>query len=1026
MAYRADIEIAVRGAQELKRLQDQVSATSKLVDGLNSYLENIGTGGVVRSINNLNAAVANTAAIFNKAALGTEEATLAAKAYLAATNDANAGLREKANLLAQIQAKEIASQRRIVPGNAGVGQQTPALPPQLVKTYEIGQNWVQFFKDASAVAVDLKGRALNTKANWNEFFKTAAEAAVNVKANSLNTKASWNDFFTSAAQSAVSVKANSLNTKASWNDFFTSAAQSAVNVKANSLNTKASWNKFFKEAKELSAELQQSTKKGRSAAKGAGGAGGADKTKNFGLADAVIGGAFPLLFGQGPGASLGGAAGGLIGSRIGGGKGGFGGSLVGTIAGQATIDFAINSAIKLGKALEAPTSNIEDLISVLGIAGTSLKSNISVLQQLGLTSTASAIALAKLEELLGKEGFKNAEQFSKDSQKLANAFSRLQLAAANISNSALPGILDALTQVLKTGAQMGLPKGSSLDRAAEGANVISQETAKQAKAKQFIGPIPDAALQLERVAQKAITDEKQRQVNLAVAQKNLENDRLNLTRVGLASETGRIAILQLQNDLVKKQQEYTKETEAAKKSILSLDISLLQQQKAQAQAAQRNAVIEAQRAVDRQTGGLIIEQTELANELSKLESESARLIDGEEVGIASQLKSLQKRYNDEAGILLIKRDLEKLGINEVKVLNEIDTKYNALAAVLTQRLNNENELLTQQKAQYNLTQLQIDQQRELANLATEGTARLELQRTQSFQDPAGIGFFGSAIVNQKLALEEYNVTLRNYNAQLLALEESKAVPGLNPDVLLGLTQQSEALKDQIALYKEYQPAIIQARLEQEKFNAVFSATAPLVDNIVDSLNGVVSGTMTAQEAFASFLNAVSNMLVDAAKQMISQYIAIGIARMFAGLGTGLGSLGGGGGFGSFTGGSLGVGTMSLPGLEGAGALASTSAFSYAGIGMRAAGGPVTGKNPYIVGERGPELFVPGSSGTITPNHMLGGMGGNVNVVVNVDASGTEVQGNDNQAKALGGMISAAVQSELVKQKRPGGLLAGTR
>jgi hypothetical protein len=51
------------------------------------------------------------------------------------------------------------------------------------------------------------------------------------------------------------------------------------------------------------------------------------------------------------------------------------------------------------------------------------------------------------------------------------------------------------------------------------------------------------------------------------------------------------------------------------------------------------------------------------------------------------------------------------------------------------------------------------------------------------------------------------------------------------------------------------------------------------------------------------------------------------------------------------------------------------------------------------------------------------MGGDVNVVVNVDAKGSSVEGDQSQAKALGNAISAAVQSELVKQKRPGGLLA---
>ena len=48
------------------------------------------------------------------------------------------------------------------------------------------------------------------------------------------------------------------------------------------------------------------------------------------------------------------------------------------------------------------------------------------------------------------------------------------------------------------------------------------------------------------------------------------------------------------------------------------------------------------------------------------------------------------------------------------------------------------------------------------------------------------------------------------------------------------------------------------------------------------------------------------------------------------------------------------------------------------ISGRASGGPVTAGTPYIVGEAGPELFMPGSSGMIIPNHKLGGGGGAVN------------------------------------------------
>ena len=112
---------------------------------------------------------------------------------------------------------------------------------------------------------------------------------------------------------------------------------------------------------------------------------------------------------------------------------------------------------------------------------------------------------------------------------------------------------------------------------------------------------------------------------------------------------------------------------------------------------------------------------------------------------------------------------------------------------------------------------------------------------------------------------------------------------------------------------------------------------------------------------------------------------------------------------------LGVNTIlaSLPGIGGA-----FSALPK--LGFARGGRPPTGR-PSIVGERGPELFVPRRSGTIIPNDKLGG-GGSTNISVNVDASGSSVQGDEQQSKELGKAISAAIQSELLKQRRPGGLL----
>ena len=78
----------------------------------------------------------------------------------------------------------------------------------------------------------------------------------------------------------------------------------------------------------------------------------------------------------------------------------------------------------------------------------------------------------------------------------------------------------------------------------------------------------------------------------------------------------------------------------------------------------------------------------------------------------------------------------------------------------------------------------------------------------------------------------------------------------------------------------------------------------------------------------------------------------------------------------------------------------------------------------LMGEAGPEAIMPlrrGPSGRLGVE-AAGGAGGNV--VVNVDASGSAVQGDSNQAAQLGKAIGSAVQAELIKQKRPGGLLAG--
>jgi len=88
-------------------------------------------------------------------------------------------------------------------------------------------------------------------------------------------------------------------------------------------------------------------------------------------------------------------------------------------------------------------------------------------------------------------------------------------------------------------------------------------------------------------------------------------------------------------------------------------------------------------------------------------------------------------------------------------------------------------------------------------------------------------------------------------------------------------------------------------------------------------------------------------------------------------------------------------------------------------GGKALGGSVIQGKSYLVGEKGPEIFSPRTSGSITPNNKVG----STSVVVNVDASGgSEVQGDEGQARLLGKVVATAVKNQIANERRPGGLL----
>jgi hypothetical protein len=249
------------------------------------------------------------------------------------------------------------------------------------------------------------------------------------------------------------------------------------------------------------------------------------------------------------------------------------------------------------------------------------------------------------------------------------------------------------------------------------------------------------------------------------------------------------------------------------------------------------------------------------------------------------------------------------------------------------------------------------------------------------------------------------------NKFLAQVEEARA-DGARRYAEIIQDEQNEALRDQADILKKN---FALQKEELEKAQELAKGLTDIVrDGFVDGIKAATDETRSLSEALANMLDRLADKFLNLAANMAFYGNQQGNLQQGQGVfGTLLGS----------------VASLFNPfsGLTGPGdRYGGMSPEKFIKMGgptapppVRALGGPVGAGQPYLVGERGPELFVPGAQGNIVPNNAMGG----ANVTVNVDASGSSVEGNADQASQLGKAIGIAVQQELVKQKRPGGLLA---
>jgi lambda family phage tail tape measure protein len=275
-----------------------------------------------------------------------------------------------------------------------------------------------------------------------------------------------------------------------------------------------------------------------------------------------------------------------------------------------------------------------------------------------------------------------------------------------------------------------------------------------------------------------------------------------------------------------------------------------------------------------------------------------------------------------------------------------------------------------------------------------------------------IGPFRDAI--NAFSDRENALAARKYSEGLAEIGENASKAAIELlDFSDAASSQKDALSGARSAIDDYLQSV--GTLSENISNVTTNAFSGLED-------AIVSLTTTGTFSFRQFALAI----VEDLTRMVTRMLIIApLLKLIQGLIPG-------GTFASASAGLSGAGALKsfLPGF----ALNATgNVYGSNGVVPFARGGIVNGPTMFpfakgvgLMGEAGPEAIMPLRRGADGRLGVAASGGAGVNVTVNVDAGSSQVQGDGPNANQLGRVIGAAVQAEIVKQQRPGGLLATTR
>ena len=787
-----------------------------------------------------------------------------------------------------------------------------------------------------------------------------------------------------------------------------------------------------------------------------------------GLSEGLIGGAFPLLFGQGLGAAVGGGAGGFAGGFAGGGLG-FGLSLIGTALGTA-FDSLSQAAQDTGKSLKYPIEGFEKLKEAGLLAGRQQEYYISKLIEAGRATEAAGIIQAEIIKKVGVRGVEDLQRLGDSSARLSKAWAEFNLQLQAAIAGPLAGLLNWLANAISTinngtrevarqkDITTGLSSGDLKSLQAEeqrilsGANIFN-EAAKRQQVSQLYSQFesraninaPAARLTPEQLdAQKraqAVTKELQAQVDLQSKQLSLVGLTLEKDGSRYTSAAKAVALQEYDNKLLEIKnswigQIFNKEQNLAKIRGANLQLAA-QLKQIDEEVARRQEEIYQNR---------LQAEMSLYQEAQKQYDLNIRITEfneGELAALNERVLRSRGISNNKLAEFYVEQELAMIAARKNNTVEETSKLYGLRLRTLQSELDLEKGVAQQKIAQLQLNKFiateeakrqaadpfiqfrqaqQFDEQfgKNYLRLLQEGIRPAEAERLANFE----------RLVSQQLTFLDAQIAIAQsvhdeaVSRGILGEELKKYLDNLEQLKAARGAVAEEALRGAGPATKDIPGAKIQEFIStaKEELNDLESLAVrvsqgigdAIGNSVADGINGMMDGTKTAQQVFADLLKNIANILLQESVKMIATYAAIGIARMFAFGGT------------PVSGGAGGAGAGDLPtAITSVLPFAANGAYFANGIATFANGGMFTNSvvssptlfrfadggalRAGVMGEAGPEAIMPlerGADGKLGVRAKLGGAMNRYRPSPGSAAAKFETNSNENNQLATGGGASS--------------------